>query len=408
MRTAFFWTLLILSLSSAGATLLPAFPVLAQSSPDGAPPAPVRDLRVEGATEATFARGFFIPTHFPITDSVAGILNDRFDVVIVGVEANQSLIDPLKTALLAGPAMTYSNSVAMPDDWAVIDAHENWFLHSSPLSSPETRIPLSGPYPYLFYMDVGSQGWRDFVVGKYAASLSAAPAADGVFLDGVMSPDGYESLLGSAYPGYDATAYQGAALEFIYAVKDAAAGKLLVVNSELAKAFTLAADGASCEGFVHFGGQRNDEQITEYQWLRHLSVIGDRDFDDRLLLVGSGSFDSTLAPMVEYCYASFLLGYNQHARSRFYWHSNADGGYSKINWLPVWEMDIGDPVGDYYEAEGAYRRDFTDGTVVVNPNDSGSPVTVNLGTVHTDSSGGNVSTVTLPNKSGAVLKKYYW
>ncbi|MBN1505024.1 MAG: hypothetical protein JW952_08180 [Candidatus Eisenbacteria bacterium] len=407
MRIVFLKTLLVLSLIPATAVALQAGPVHAQSSPDGLPPAPVRDLRVGGGSRAVYSRGFFIPTPFTITDSVAAILNQKFDVLTVGPEANQSLIDPSKVMLVAGPGMTYSNSVAMPDDWAVIDSHEDWFLHSSPVPSSGTRIPLSSPYPHLYYMDVASQGWRDFVVGRYAASLSATPAADGVFLDGVMLPAEYENLLGSAYPGYDADTYQSHGLDFIYAVKDAAAGKLVVVNSELSKAFTLAADGALAEGFVHFGGRRNDEQIPEYQWLKHLALIGDRDFDGRLLLVGSGSLDSTLASMVEYCYASFLLGYNQHTRSCFYWHSNADGGYSKVNWFPVWEMDIGDPVGGYYESDGVYRREFTGGTVVVNPNDSGAPVTLNLDGAYVDCSGNMVSFLTLPNKTGAVLRSLH-
>jgi hypothetical protein len=408
MRIALSNILILLAFSSTGLVLPPAPSTHAQSTPDGVPPTPVRDLRVGGVADLEYARGFFIPTHFPITESVAETLNQRFDVMVVGVNANQSLMDPLKTTLAAGPAMVYSNSVALPDDWVVIDAHEDWFLHSTPVPSPQTRIPLSGPYPYLFYMDVGSQGWRDFVVGKYAAALAANPATDGVFLDGVMLPTEYESLLGSAYPSYDAEAYQNAALDFIYAVKDLTVGKSLVVNSELSKAFTLAADGGLCEGFLHFGGQSNQEQITESQWLRHLSVIGDRDFDGRFLLVGSGTADSTLSSMVEYCYASFLLGYNRHSRSSFYWHSNADGGYSKINWFSVWEMEIGEPLGSYYESDGAYRRDFSSGVVLANPNDSGSPVTVNLGAVYTDSSGSAVSIITLPNKSGAVLRKDSW
>jgi hypothetical protein len=284
------------------------------------PPAPVRDLGVESQTPRT--RRFFIPTHFHHGQRGRSPVQ-RFDVKW-GVDANQSLIDPVKTALTSVHD-DIPNSVAVPDDWVVIDAHEDWFLHSTPVPSPQTRVPLSGPYPYLYYMDVGSQGWRDFVVGKYAASLAANPTADGVFLDGVMLPTEYESLLGPAYPSYNAEAYQSAALEFIYAVKDAAPGKSLVVNSELSKAFTLAADGGSCEGFVHFGGQSNQEQITESQWLRHLSVIGDRDFDGRFLLVGSGSADSTLASAVEYRYASFL-GYNEHARSSFYRHRTATAG----------------------------------------------------------------------------------
>ena len=407
MRTTIPNILLVVCFYAAGAVFLPVSPVLAQSA-DGIPPAAVRDLRVNGVGDVTYARGFFIPTHFSITDSVAGILNQKFDVMIIGTEANQSLLDPLRTSLVAGPSMLYSNSLAYPDDWAVIDSHEDWFLHSSQEASPQTRIPLSGPYYYQFYMNVGSQGWRDFVVGKYAAVSSMSPTADGVFVDGVAMPSEYETLLGSAYPSYDASGYESEALDFIYAVKDAAAGKLVLVNSELSKAFTLAADGGLCEGFVHFGGQNNDTQITRNQWLRHLALIGDRDLDGSILLVGSGSADSTLASVVEYCYASFLLGYNPHAYCCFYWYTTGNHEDVRINWFPVWEMDIGEPTGSFYEADGVYRRDFTRGTVIANPNDSGSPIAVNLGAVYTDSSGNNVSTVTLPSKSGVVLKKNSW
>jgi len=406
MRTTTLNILLVLCLSATGAALLQAFPVFAQSA-DAVSPAAVRDLRVIGAGGAAYPRGFFIQTHFTITDSVAAALNRNFDVMIVGPEANLSLLDPLTTTLVAGPAMLYSNSLAYPDDWTVINSHEDWFLHSSPDASPQSRIPLSGSYTYQFYMNVGSQGWRDFVVGKYAA-LSTIPAADGLFVDGVMLPSEYASLLGSAYPSYDAAAYESEALDFIYAVKDVAASKLVLVNSELSKAFTLAADGATCEGFVHFGGQHNDTQITRNQWLRHLGLIGDRDLDGKILLVGSGSADSTLASMVEYCYASFLLGYNAQAYCCFYWYTTGDHDVVTMNWFPVWEMDVGEPSGDFYETNGVFRRDFSNGTVLVNPNDSGSPVAVSLGGVYVDSSGNALSTVTLPIKTGAVLKKSSW
>jgi hypothetical protein len=55
-----------------------------------------------------------------------------------------------------------------------------------------------------------------------------------------------------------------------------------------------------------------------------------------------------------------------------------------------------------------FRRDFSDGAVLVNPNDSGSPAAVDLGTIYVDSSGNNVRTVILPVKSGVVLKKNSW
>jgi len=406
MRNAFVIILLAIPCLLVGTTVV-VCPSAAQSPTDDIPPSPVRDLGKVRGDAPTYPRGFFIPAYFNLDQSALEILNQKFDAIIVGRGSDYSGLVPEKLILVTGPSPTYSNSKGRIDEWSTIDAHEDWFLHSSADISSVTRIPLYR-YPHLFYMDVGSQGWRDFVASKYLEVAASNPGADGVFVDGVPHPSEYESLLGTAHPSYDFSIYQGHAMDCIYQIRDAVPGKLLILNTELYEPFTLAGDGGVAEGFVHFGGKTSEEQITKARWLQNIGLIADRDLDGEFLLVGSGSIDSTLSSLVEYCYASFLLGYNAHARCYFYWHSNADGGYSKINWFPVWEMNIGEPVGDYFEAAGVYRRDFTGGTVVVNPSDSGLPITVNLGTVHTDSAGNSVLTVTLPNKSGAVLKKRFW
>lgn len=384
--------------SPASATQLP---------PDETPPAPVGDLGRPHLNAPTYPRGFFIPAYFEIDDSATNTLNQNFDLVIVGRQSNYSGLSREKTLVVAGPALLYSNSMASPDEWNVIDSHEEWFLHSSPEPSPQTRIPLSDLYPHLFFMNIGAEGWRDFVVSRYSDVATGGPLIDGVFVDEVLGPAGYVSLLGSAYPSYDATSYSALALQLIYAVKDAVNGKLVILNTELSKAFTLAADGGMAEGFVHFGGRRNDEHISKNRWLQNIATINDRDFDGKYLLIGSGSLEVTLPSMLEYCYASYLIGYNRHAHCYFYWHSNAEGGYATINWFPVWEMQIGEPTGDYFESAGLFWRNFTAGLAVANPNDSGDPITVNLGDLYLDSSGNSVSSLTLSNKTGAVLKRVW-
>jgi len=310
--------------------------------------------------------------------------------------------------VLTGPAMLYSNSMSNPDEWNAINAHEDWFLHSTPIMSPETRIPLPGPYPHLFYMNVGSQGWRDFVVLKYAELAANSPTAKGVFTDQVPIPTEYVIQLGAAFPSYDAVTYEIAALQLIAEIKNVVGDKLVISNTELYKSLTLAGDGGMMEGFVHFGGRRNDENISKYLWLEDIETIADPDFHGKYLLVGSGSLESTLPAMLEYCYASFLIGYNPSAHCYFYWHSNAEGGYSTMNWSPLWELSIGEPTGNRFESGGIYRRDFSDGLVLVNPNDAGEPTTIPLNGTYLDSDGNLVTSVTLPVKSGVVLKKRAW
>ncbi|KPJ61457.1 MAG: hypothetical protein AMJ46_01875 [Latescibacteria bacterium DG_63] len=377
---------------------------IAQTLTDDIPPAVVRDLASTPVDVRTYPRGFFIPAYFTLDQTATQILNERFHLIIVGRNSDYLGIDPDKTTVMAGPALLFSNSRGRQDEWNEIDAHEDWFFHSSSEMSPETRIPLSG-YPHLFYMNVGSEGWRGFVVSKYGEVVTNNPAVKGVFVDGILAPSEYAAELGTAFPNYDSSTYQAKILEFIAGIRNGVEGKLVILNSELFKPFTLAADGGLAEGFVHFGGRRNDEHISKTRWLENIETIADRDFDDKYLLVGSGSLETTLPSMLEYCYASFLIGYSANARCYFYWHSNAEGGYSTINWFPLWELDIGEPRGSYFESDGIYKRDFSEGVVLVNPNDIGEPITVSLDETYVDSSGNTVTSMTLPNKSGAVLRK---
>jgi len=382
-------------------------PVNAQTPVDTIPPSPVRDL-ASVQIGVSYPTGLFIPAYFEIDQTAAQTLNAKFDVIVVGRNANYSYMSPDKMIVLTGPAMLYSNSMANPDEWNTINGHEDWFLHSMPEMSAETRIPLPGPYPHLFYMNVGSQEWREFVVSEYAELATNNPTVRGVFVDQVPIPTEYVSQLGTAFPSYDAQTYEAAALQFMAEVKNAVDDKLVIGNTELYKSLTLAGDGGMMEGFVHFGGRGNDENISKYLWLMDIETIADVDLHGKYLLVGSGSLEPTLPAMLEYCYASFLIGYNPNAHCYFYWHSNAEGGYSAINWFPVWELSIGEPAGRYFEFEGIYRRDFSEGLVLVNPNDTGEPTTISLNGTYLNSNGNIVTSVTLPIKSGAVLKKQTW
>jgi hypothetical protein len=374
---------------------------------DYTPPAAVRDLGYASTGARGYPKGFFIPAYFPLDQTATQILNERFHLTIVGRDSDHSGLDPDIITLVTGPAIVYSNSMSRVDEWNTIDANEDWFLHSSSETSPATRISLSG-YSHLFYMNIGSQGWRDFVTSKYNDVTSDNPAIAGVFVDGVPTPAEYESQLGTTFPDYDASTYQVKILELITEIRNAVSGKLVILNSELFKPFTLAADGGMAEGFVHFGGHRNDAHINQARWLQNIETIADKEFDNKYLLIGSGSLEATLPSLVEYCYASFLLGYNQAAHCYFYWHSNAEGGYSAINWFALWELDIGEPEGRYVESNGVYERSFSEGIVLVNPNDEGGAITVDLGDVYVDSAGNIVTSVILHEKSAVVLKRAPW
>jgi hypothetical protein len=67
-----------------------------------------------------------------------------------------------------------------------------------------------------------------------------------------------------------------------------------------------------------------------------------------------------------------------------------------------WTADVGSPVGTRFQAGSAWRRNFTGGTVVVNP--TSSTVTVSLGGTYSTLGGSPVSSVALGPTSGAILR----
>jgi hypothetical protein len=67
-----------------------------------------------------------------------------------------------------------------------------------------------------------------------------------------------------------------------------------------------------------------------------------------------------------------------------------------------WTADVGSPVGARFQVGSAWRRNFTGGTVVVNP--TSSTVTVDLRSRYTTTGGSTTSSVTLGPTSGAILR----
>jgi hypothetical protein len=69
---------------------------------------------------------------------------------------------------------------------------------------------------------------------------------------------------------------------------------------------------------------------------------------------------------------------------------------------PVWAADIGTPSGARFAAGSAWRRNYSNGTVVVNP--TTSTVTVDLGGTYYTDDGTATSSVTLGPTTGAILR----
>ena len=75
-------------------------------------------------------------------------------------------------------------------------------------------------------------------------------------------------------------------------------------------------------------------------------------------------------------------------------------------WNAAWTQNIGTPSGAMYAVSTGWRRDYTAGTVIVNPNaPTAGPITFNLGATYTDPNGNQVTSVTLQPVRAMILAK---
>ena len=98
---------------------------------------------------------------------------------------------------------------------------------------------------------------------------------------------------------------------------------------------------------------------------------------------------------MEYARSSFLLGWDGGSSALLFYPNKA------IPWDPHWTTYIGSPSGARFQVGAAWRRNYTGGTVVVNP--STSSVTVPLEHPYRTIDGATVTSVTLASATGAVL-----
>ena len=275
--------------------------------------------------------------------------------------------------------------------------HPDWFTHKS-----GTRIEWSG-YSGHWQMNIGMAGYQNQWATNVTSDL-AAHGWDGVMIDNAnMNPNGYASL---PYDEYSTRqSYQDATRSFLANVgpKLQSAGFLVIPNIQHDGAYLTEAlwtdwiqftSGGFLEHYSKWGedasGWLNGSGWTFEQNLQ-------RDAAGKIFL---GLFYSPVSDVrsMRYARASFLLDW--------------DGGPSAVvfepssgadPWSPEWTADIGTPVGSRYQVGSAYRRDYTGGTVVVNPSSNDSQQ-VDLGDTYLMPDSSSVTSVTLAAMTGLVLR----
>jgi hypothetical protein len=264
-------------------------------------------------------------------------------------------------------------------------------------------------YPGVFAADPGNAGYR----AAWLAAVRARVLADG--FDGVMLDDV------NTFPGHCLGDRGIPIAEYATdeAYGDAVVGFLAAVGPELRDAGLAVAPNIAMNPWdevqvaqtlamlphvthqvreywmrwndsTNFGG---DEWATTLETMRAAEAAG-----VGYLAIPYGPGDEGPTEGQRYGRASWLLARDGRADSAWgYWGDGEDP------FGPDWGPDVGLPIGEAEAVDGAWRRPFAAGIVVVNPGEAA--VTVPLGAAYVDADGGEVDTVTLAARTGRVLSR---
>ncbi len=315
----------------------------------------------------------------------------------------------------AAKELTCATGITMYDvnsndsSWVLRDANGNRIVNAN--------------YPFYYVGDIGSASYRSKWI-SHVTTQAKTLGFDGVSIDEVLGA--FEGETGGVVPAKYPTdsAWANAMAGFVHAVGPALQAQGLYVGAEVYSSTTGLAnndgsfDGAwwqrvapdlnamFCEYFEQnpsnwsqmFSNTHLDWSDNWDGWLNLIEIAQNAGADFYGLNYASGT--SSDPRNMTYGKASFLLKWN--GRGGVYLWDTRNGLATNV-WDPNWTMDIGQPAGAMYPVgSGAFRRDYSAGTVIVNPMQTTQ--TFSLGGTYLTPSGSSVTSVTLAPTSAAILQ----
>ena len=317
-------------------------------------------------------------------------------------------------------SLDYARRLNTDAEWnAIWSSHQSWLLKDS--KGQYINRPASNSYEMnpkrAYLMDQGSAGWRDWLVNKVSQRLSYG--YDGVFLDQCSpTPAGYSAIPAKYASNYGL--WRNDVNGLINYIKSKFPKALIITNS-IWQGQTYYAnaspnpidanneDGTEIEGFVNGRGEGPTE--SEANWLKEVKIVKKLGDEGKMVLaraaIGASSADSPKKLLV-YALATFLLGKSGSGAYFSFYAAKAETGFDSNYINGIYSLPLGEATGVYYQRDIAYRRDFTNGKVIVNPSDTKqsytfTPLTAN----HYRDQDGNVydasHRLVLPAKAGVIL-----
>lgn len=260
-------------------------------------------------------------------------------------------------------AQPWRNQVAnQPGDFCRISQeHPDWFL----LDPYGNRLQQDSGY---YRMDPGNQGWREFFLERARATQETL-GWDGVFLDNVQATVVQNRQANTPTLQYpDTPSFQSAVEGFLAYLSNSyfrvqnrpLYGNIVDQDTDATwYRYLNYLDGAMEEGWAV--DWRSGFRTTD-DWLAHLERAEQTQAQGKhMILVSQGSRADTLRE--DFAFASYLLVTSGNASFRYTNYNN----YNEVWLSPDLLIDLGQPLGARYFDGQSWRRDFSGGSVAVNP-----------------------------------------
>jgi len=315
----------------------------------------------------------------PPEDSDAPTLAHNFSTFIL-TRADEAFRDQLIASGVQAPILQYVRLEAIMDpgsctaqpyrdnvaykigDFCTISQdHPDWFL----LNADGSRIKVDGKY---FLMDPGNQEWRAFWLSRTQESQEQL-GWYGVFLDNVEGSLSKVYSLGGAPANYPNDAsYQAAIqgfLQYIYTSYFQPQGRPLLANI-----ISLPDEATWFDYLQYLDGAMDEAWAVDWhtgyrsvsEWNAELALAEQTQNNGKYaILISQG--DQSNTNRQGFAFASYLLISSGRAAFRY---TNYDN-YGRTWLYPNYAIDLGSPLGPRYSQGNLWKRDFTNGSVSVDP-----------------------------------------
>ncbi len=261
----------------------------------------------------------------------------------------------------------YKNQVAYrAGDFCDISAnHPDWFL----LDANGNRIKVAGSNYYR--MDPGNAGWRSFFVARLI-EMQQQRGWSAIFLDNLEAGINQIERDGATSPRYpDNASYRAAVRGFLQYLQQNYGQQYNRPIMANIIARSIPDDAVWFDYMQYMDGALQERWAVDWN---HSNYLSESNWTADMLLAertqAQGKFIILVAPgqvtdvnRQQFAFASYLLVSNGKAAFRY---SNSSV-YREVWMYDNYNIQLGTPLGGRYQTGTAWRRDFTNGYVIVDP-----------------------------------------